>query len=221
MALRLHAITFVDAHANEPLGDGSGTGSGTGTGSWSGTLLVPFRDLCAVVSEQKTFTLEDAPPTPKEVERHRAVVDWLFRRSSVLPAPVGVVFRGPDVLRRWMELHYVSLTGALEFVDDRAVARLHVVRADGKNDDLEAGSDLAAAAAEAMRALRRGAVASVPLRHEEVTGIVLSSAFLVERELWKQFHRAVEEQKDAHPLLRFDMTGPWPAYDFVRMQFGA
>lgn len=120
-----------------------------------------------------------------------------------------------------MELHYVSLTGALEFVDDRAVARLHVVRADGKDDDLEAGSDLAAAAAEAMRALRRGAVASVPLRHEEVTGIVLSSAFLVERELWKQFQRAVEEQQDVHPLLRFDVTGPWPAYDFVRMQFGA
>jgi hypothetical protein len=119
-----------------------------------------------------------------------------------------------------MELHYVSLTGALEFVDDRAVARVHVVRADGKPEDLETGSDLAASAAEAMRALRRHAVASVPLRHEEVTGLVLSSSFLVERDLWNGFMSAVKDQRDAHHLLRFDVTGPWAPYDFVQMQFG-
>jgi hypothetical protein len=217
MALRLHGITFADAH-HDAAADMTGTGSGTGTGSWSGTLLVPFRDLCAVVSEQKIFAVDEA--TPADVERHRSVVDWLFRRVSVLPAPVGVVFRGPDVLRRWMELHYVSLTGALEFVDDRAVARVHVVRADGKPEDLEAGSDLAASAAEAVRALRRHAVASVPLRHEEVTGLVLSSSFLVERDTWNAFMAALKEQRDAHHLLRFDVTGPWAAYDFVQMQFG-
>jgi hypothetical protein len=217
MALRLHGITFADAHL-ETAGDGTGTGSGTGTGTWSGTLLVPFRDLCAVVSEQKVFAIDQA--TPADVERHRAVVDWLFRRVSVLPAPVGVVFRAPEVLRRWLELHYVSLTGALEFVDDRAAARVHVVRADGKPEDLETGSDLASSAAEAMRALRRHAVASVPLRHEEVTGLVLSSSFLVERDSWNGFLSAVKEQRDAHHLLRFDVTGPWAPYDFVQMQFG-
>lgn len=218
MALRLHGITFADTQ-HETAGDGTGAGTGTGTGSWSGTLLVPFRDLCAVVSEQKVFAIDQA--TPADVERHRAVVDWLFKRVSVVPAPVGVVFRAPDVLRRWMELHYVSLTGALEFVDDRAAARVHVVRADGKPEDLETGSDLAANAAEAMRALRRQAVASVPLRHEEVTGLVLSSSFLVERDLWKSFMDALEDQRDAHHLLRFEVTGPWAPYDFVQMQFGA
>ena len=75
----------------------------------------------------------------------------------------------------------MSLSGALEFVDERAVARVHVVRADGESDDLEAGSDVAAAAAESLRALRRHAVAAVPLRLEEVTGLALSSAFLVDR----------------------------------------
>jgi hypothetical protein len=217
MALRLHGITFADAH-HEVAGDGAGTGSGTGTGTWSGTLLVPFRDLCAVVSEQKIFAIDEA--TPADIERHRAVVDWLFRRVSVVPAPVGVVFRAPYILRRWMELHYVSLSGALEFVDDRVAARVHVVRADGKPEDLETGSDLAESAAEAMRALRRQAVASVPLRHEEVTGLVLSSSFLVERDLWKAFVAAVDAQRDAHHLLHFDMTGPWAPYDFVQMQFG-
>jgi predicted outer membrane lipoprotein len=130
------------------------------------------------------------------------------------------VFRAADVLTRWMELHYVSLTGALEFVEDRSVARVHIVRADGKDEDREAGSDLAAAATESFRALRRRAVAVVPLRLEQITGLVLSAAFLVERDLWKEFMHAVDEQQDAHHHLRFDVTGPWAPYDFVGMRFG-
>lgn len=206
MALRLHAITLADAAQNTPVG------------ADSGVALIPFRDLCAVVSDQRSFALEE--PTPALVEEHRRIVDRIFQQASVVPTPVGVVFRSPDVLKRWMELHYVSLSGALEFVDDRAVARVHIVRAEAGDGEREAGSDLAAAATEAFRALRRHAVAAVPLRLEHVTGLVLSASFLVERDLWKDFLRAVEDQHDAHHLLRFDVTGPWAPYDFVRMQFG-
>jgi hypothetical protein len=210
MALRLHAITLADANYNPPTGDGSGTATGP--------KLIPFRDLCAVVSEQRTFTLNET--NAELVNQHRAIVDSVFKGATVLPAPVGVVFRAPDVLKRWMELHYVSLTGALEFVEDRAVARVHVVRAEGSSDDLETGSDLAAAAAESLRALRRYAVAAVPLRLEEITGLALSSAFLVERSAWKAFLGATDEQQSAHHLLRFSVSGPWAPYDFVHMQFG-
>lgn len=207
MALRLHAITLADTAQNAPAGDGSEI------------ALIPFRDLCAVVSTQRSFVLDET--TPAAIEEHRRIVDRIFHQASVVPAPVGVVFRSPDVLKRWMELHYVSLSGALEFVEDRAVARVHIVRANAKDgEEREAGSDLAAAATEAFRALRRHAVAAVPLRLEHVTGLVLSASFLVERDLWKEFLRAVEDQYDAHHLLRFDVTGPWAPYDFVRMQFG-
>jgi hypothetical protein len=212
MALRLHAVTLADVEQHESTGMAT-----TETAIVGPTTLIPFRDLAAVVSDQKTFTVEDA--SADQIAVHQAIVDRLFRRAAVLPAPVGVVFRAPDVLTRWLELHYVSLTGALEFVDERAVARVHIVRADGKADDIEAGSDLASAAAEAVRALRRGAVASVPLRLEQVTGLVLSAAFLVERDSWKDFLAAVAEQHDAHHLMQFDVTGPWAPYDFVRMQF--
>src|SRR5262245_29967556 len=58
------------------------------------TTLIPFRDLCAVVSEQKAFVLNEA--TPDIIALHRTVVDNVFRNSAVLPAPVGVVFRTPD-----------------------------------------------------------------------------------------------------------------------------
>jgi Gas vesicle synthesis protein GvpL/GvpF len=214
MALRLHAITLADAAQNAPVREGEAAGDG----EHSGVALIPFRDLCAVVSPQRSFVLEDA--TPATIEEHRRIVDGVFQQATVVPAPVGVVFRSPDVLKRWMELHYVSLSGALEFVEDRAVARVHIVRSDAQGDEREAGADLAAAATEAFRALRRHAVAAVPLRLEHVTGLVLSASFLVERDLWKEFLRAVEDQHDAHHLLRFDVTGPWAPYDFVRMQFG-
>ncbi|HKP15320.1 MAG TPA: GvpL/GvpF family gas vesicle protein, partial [Gemmatimonadaceae bacterium] len=87
-------------------------------------------------------------------------------------------------------------------------------------DEQSVGSDLAAAAAEALRDLRRSAVATVPLRTEQLTGIVLSAAFLVEQELWKEFATKVVEQGSRVPNLRLELTGPWPPYDFVQMQFG-
>jgi hypothetical protein len=210
MAIRLYAITVADAQNATPAPDPAS--------ATLATTLVPFRDLCAVVSEQKAFGLDET--TPESIVAHQAVVDAVFRRGAVLPAPVGVVFRAPDVLKRWMELHYVSLTDALEFVEDRCVARVHIERADGKPGELESGSDLAAAATESLRALRRRAVASVPLRMEAVTGLALSASFLVDHDLWKDFLHGVDEQRDAHHLLHFDVTGPWAPYDFVRMQFG-
>jgi hypothetical protein len=212
MALRLHAITLAEVDLREAIPNMTAE-----MAVLAPTSRITYRDLSAVVSEQRAFLLDET--SAAEVEKHRAIVDAVFRRSAVLPAPVGVVFRAADVLTRWMELHYMSLTGALQFVEDRAVARVHIVRADGKPADLEAGSDLAAAAAEAVRALRRRAVATLPLRLEEVTGVVLSAAFLVERDLWKEFIAGVEEQHEAHHLMRFDVTGPWAPYDFVRMQF--
>jgi hypothetical protein len=217
LPLRLHGIIVADGN-HLPPGPGEPSAGVTAERLASQTSLIPFRELCAVVSEKVGFTPDET--TAADVERHRLIVDHLFRRTAILPAPMGTVFRTPDVLKRWMELHYVSLTGALEFVEDRSVARVHIVRADGKAEDLEAGSDLASSATEAVRALRRRAVASVALRLEEVTGLVLSAAFLVERDAWKDFERAVAEQHDAHHLLRFDVTGPWAPYDFVRMQFG-
>src|SRR6185437_14057540 len=211
LALRLHAITLADVAPEPSDGDAAVLASVAVRG-------VPFRELSAIVSETGAFSLDDL--TPADIDVHRRIVDATFRRATVLPAPVGVVFRTPDILKRWMELHYVSLNGALQFVEDRAVARVHIVRSDGRDDDLEAGSDLAAAATEAFRALRRRSVAAVPLRLEEVTGLMLSASFLVERDLWKEFLTAVDEQHDAHHLLRFDVTGPWAPYDFVQMQFG-
>ena len=205
MALRLHAVTVIDSvHESHVLQDGA--------------RAIPFRDLAAIVTDREKFSLDD--PDPELTNQHREIVDTVFKAQVVLPTPVGIVFRTEHVLARWMELHYVALTDGLAFVSDRAAARVHISRAGGNRDDKEAGSDLAEAAGEIFRELRRRAVASVPLTPEHVTGIVLSGAFLVERELWAEFERGFTLAQAANPELTVELTGPWAPYDFVRMQFG-
>ena len=206
MALLLHAVTPTDT-ASGPLA------------LPDGTTKVEFRDLAAVVSEREKFALDEADEVTAGV--HRAIVDAIFKRQVVLPTPPGIVFRTEHVLTRWMEVHYVALNDALSFVTDRVAMRVHVQRsAPIHREDAEAGSDLAEVASTVFRDLRRRAVASVPITSEQVTGTPLSGAFLVERELFREFERGIAEVKAAQPKLTIRMTGPWAPYDFVRMQFG-
>jgi hypothetical protein len=201
-ALTLFGVTFL-----EPARHGA---------TVSGTELIGVRDLAAIVGPSAYTAVE---PTAEQASALADVVGAYAKRAAVLPAPVGVTFRSRQAVQRWLELHYVALSDALSFVDDRVVGRVHVWRP-GAAEDRDAGTDLAAAAAESLRVLRRSAVATVPLRMEKITGIVLSAAFLVEQELWKEFAGKVEEQRTSAPNLKFELTGPWPPYDFVHMQLG-
>jgi hypothetical protein len=203
MALRLYGITPVDDHGAEP--------------PPRGVQLINVRDLAAVVAETPYAPSRADDAT---IASHCEVVDALFTGRTMLPAPPGVTFRTPQALQRWMELHYVALSDALAYIDDRAGARVHIVRADGSPAAPDAGTDLAAAAADCMRVLRRQAVAGLPLRTEHLTGLVLSSAFLVERDSWKDFAGAVRRVAADHTGFRVELTGPWPPYDFVRIEFG-
>ena len=203
MALKLYGVTVHEAHEVSP--------------PVPRTTLVVVRDLTAICGESE-YTSLDA--TVERVEEYTRIVSAFATRGPVLPAPVGVVFKSSEAVERWLELHYVTLSDALSFVENRVVARVHIWRP-GAVEDREAGSDLAAAAAESLRVVRRAAVTTVPLRVEKITGIVLSAAFLVEQELWDEFTRAVEEQGATAPSLRFEVTGPWPPYDFVQMQLKA
>jgi hypothetical protein len=202
VALKLFGVTFSEASGRSvPV---------------PGTELIVVRDLAAIVAPGAYSAVE---PSEEQATTIGNAIGAYAKRAAVLPAPVGVVFRSREAVTRWLELHYVALSDALSFVDDRVVGRVHVWRP-GDPEEREVGSDLAAAAADALRELRRSAVATVPLRIEQITGIVLSAAFLVDQELWKEFASKVEEQGERDPKIRLELTGPWPPYDFVQMQFG-
>jgi Gas vesicle synthesis protein GvpL/GvpF. len=107
VALNLYGVTFNEAHGNHAV-------------PTAGTSLVVVRDLAAIVGESEYAMLE---PTPERVTQYTAIVSDFAKRGPVLPAPVGVVFKHGDAVQRWLELHYVALSDALSFVDNRVVAR--------------------------------------------------------------------------------------------------
>ena len=201
MALNLFGVAVNDAHMSQL--------------EVADTQLIAVRDLAAICGTTESRNVTAELPV---VARFADVVAAYSAAGPVLPAPIGVVFRSSDAVQRWLELHYGALTEALSFVENRVAARVHMYRPAG---DRDAGLDVASIAAECLRALRRSAVATLPLRAEKVGGVLLSAAFLVERDLWKDFASEVDAQAKLSSNIRLELTGPWPPYDFVQMQLGA
>ncbi len=89
-------------------------------------------------------------------------------------------------------------------------------------DDREAGSDLAAAADRVVpRAPAQSRRHGSPSARERDRPDAERGVPRRARSMEANSSHAVDEQREAHHLLRFDVTGPWAAYDFVRMQFGS
>ena len=183
-----------------------------------GTELVTFRDIGAVV--------KNAPYARAEADidhaEHRRVIETVFQHSAIVPAPLGLVMRSKDTLVRWLEIHYVTLSEALAFIEGRAAARVHVKYADlaaiVPGETAEAAADIDAIAAGSFRLLRRHAVASVGVKSRGEPGLSASASFLVDRDKWDAFAEVVREEDKRASDLEFELTGPWPPYDFVRMQ---
>ena len=199
--LLLYGIALLDGPEGEPLAPS--------------TTLVTVRDLAAVT---EAAPYQRIAPGDRDLERHAAVLEGVASRHAIAPAPVGTVFRDRAALTRWLELHYHAIHESLSYLDGRTVARVHIVQRDPAKPNEGAG--LAAEAADIMKTLRASAAAMVPLKTEHLTGIVLSAAFLVERDKWGAFSSAVSTGARAHVELDVRITGPWPPYDFVKLDLG-
>jgi hypothetical protein len=180
-----------------------------------GVGVIRVRDLGAAVRPAPPVPLDPAASTA-ESER---LLDVLFARGAVLPAPPGLVFRSSDTLKQWLEQNYVGLAEGVAFLSGRCEARVHV-RAAGHGLTAETLEEASLEAADAMRALRRGAVASVSLGDPRPP-VVASVAFLLKTADWPAFSDAVIDQERRYSDLRFEQTGPWIPHDFVRLDLGA
>jgi hypothetical protein len=88
---------------------------------------------------------------------------------------------------------------------------------------VDAQKSFAALAAESLRLLRSHAAATVTLPRaagDEEEGVVARASFLIDSERWQAFQDTVSKEARRQSALDFKITGPWPPYDFVRMQFG-
>ena len=92
----------------------------------------------------------------------------------------------------------------------------------GANDGAASAAPRAAtASSEAVSGANSGPVASVrraaPRTRDDGD---VSASFLVDRSRWRAVVDAVAVERQRAPELDIRVTGPWPPYDFVRLQFG-
>jgi hypothetical protein len=183
-----------------------------------GTTLVHYRALAAIVepSAYSVSTLGD-----DEMGNYVRVLEESHSHSAVLPAPPGTVFQSQSTLMRWLELHYFTLTEALAVVEGHTAARVSITTQGSQEDDSR--KSLAGLAAESLRLLRSQAAATVSLPMadgDDENGVVARASFLIDTQRWQAFTDTVSAEAQRQPGLDFRVTGPWPPYDFVRMQFG-
>jgi hypothetical protein len=186
-----------------------------------GTSLVGFRAIAAVVAPVPYRRQE---PDAQAVGDYASVVERVFEYMPILPAPPGAVFRSRSVIARWLELHYIALTDALGFLEGSAEARV-TVRLRGAQLNGDTAREWQGVALDSVRALR--GLATAMATHPEngdgepPAGVLLRTSFLLPRDRWGPFAASVLSEEARHAHLNFALSGPWPPYDFVRMQFGS
>lgn len=205
-ALRLYGVAAVESGQTSSLAEG--------------TSLTHYRALAAIVeaSAYSTVNLDD-----REMSKYLAVLEEAYGHATVLPAPPGTVFQSQSTLTRWLELHYFTLTEALAVIEGHAAARVSITLQD-KVEATDSRKTFAALAAESLKLLRSQAAATVTLPRadgDEEDGVVARASFLIDTQRWQLFADVVSKESQRQPALDFHVTGPWPPYDFVRMQFGA
>jgi hypothetical protein len=179
-----------------------------------GSLVIRVRELGAVTRAAPAAAYDPAADSGE----YEALLDALFARGAILPAPPGLVFRTADTLRAWMEQNYVGLAEGVSFLSGRCEARVHV-RAIGHGMTAEEIEAVREEAVDAIRTLRHGAIATVTLGELEPP-LLVSVAFLLKASEWNTFSDSVLEQERRYPQLRFEQTGPWIPHDFVRLDLG-
>jgi len=183
-----------------------------------GTTLVHYRALAAIV-EPAPYSA--SPLGDDDMGNYVRVLEESHSHAAVLPAPPGTVFQSQSTMMRWLELHYFTLTEALAVVEGHTAARVSITTHGSQEDD--SGKSLAGMAAESLRLLRSQAAATVSLPMadgDNEDGVVARASFLIDTQRWQAFTETVSAEAKRQTGLDFRVTGPWPPYDFVRMQFG-
>jgi len=203
-ALRLYGVAAAESGHTDSLAEG--------------TTLTHYRALAAVV-EPSTYSIANLDEA--DMANYLRILEEVHSHTSVLPAPPGTVFQSASTLTRWLELHYFTLTEALSVIEGHAAARVSITM-QGKHEQ-ETQKSFAALAAESLRLLRSQAAATVTLpkaEQDEEDGVVARASFLIDTQRWQAFADTVSKESQRQDDLDFHVTGPWPPYDFVRMQFG-
>jgi hypothetical protein len=202
-------------------------------------FTLTYRDIAAVVSP---LTTTEVPPTEANLWRHEAVVEALMADRTVLPVRFGTKLANEAAVQATLAAHYADFVASLARVRGQVELGLRVLWDDvpppqpspagrGRSEKEGGRAYLLARLEEEQQAQawrqRAKALASelhIPLARLATESIwqvlvtprlLLTAAYLVERDRVAAFRREVEVLSTAHPALRFLCTGPWPPYSFV------
>jgi hypothetical protein len=210
----------------------------------AGARLMVEVDLAAVVQEVPLAeygeealrqNLNDIAWLEDAARRHETVLDGLLRQTTVIPLRLCTIYRSEEAVRDMLVAERAELGEALERLDGRTEWGVKAFRAPAPVEAVEdsgvaymdarlrqsSARDRADEAVEdafaRLAALSVEALAN-PLQHRELTGrdddMVLNGVHLVEDACEGDFRAAVESlQADG---LTFELTGPWPPYNFVK-----
>jgi hypothetical protein len=169
---------------------------------------IRYRDMEALVRDVPFVLPTD---NSRSIDEHQRIVEMVMRRTTILPAPFGIVFKGRRQLIKVLQEQYLVLDEGLSLLDGHWELRLHI-SGEGVG---EVQAELSDVAMNIYAELRRYARAAVPFPKEGKR--LVSCGFLVDRTTWVEFIERIEDFNTHHPGLTFDVTGPWPPYDFVRI----
>lgn len=197
--------------------------------------LASRQGISAVYSQHDTDCLA---PTKANLLRHEQVAETLLSESDLLPARFGVTFPTEEKLCGVLERHAATLQRGLDRVRRCVELGLRVLwqpdTGSGRTERTAAASGreymLARLATEHQRRReeeRAQCVAEMlqtpllPLAREHswrllaTPSLLLTAAYLVQRERVDEFRRRVQTLGAEHPELRLLCTGPWPPYHFA------
>jgi len=200
--------------------------------------LIPHAGLAAVVSRSR---LTPRPPDAEHLTRHEAVVEEVMASRSVLPVRFNSLLRDEGAVRALLGERGPAFRAGLERVSGRMEMGLRVLweppggAEAAVEQDEDAGGPGAAylyrrlaeerrqarlrqAAERLIQALEapfRSLAVESRLRRFMTERLLLSGAYLVERERVDAFRDGVARARLEFPGLSFLLTGPWPPYHFV------
>ncbi|MBI2879255.1 MAG: GvpL/GvpF family gas vesicle protein [Candidatus Rokubacteria bacterium] len=199
--------------------------------------LVPHAGLAAVVSRSG---LSSWPLDAEHLTRHEAVVEEVMACRPVLPVRFNSLLRDEGTVRMLLGERAPAFRSALERVSGRVEMGLRVLWQ--PPEDAEAAGEeeigggpgtgylyrrlgeerrqvrLRRAGERLIQALQapfRSLAVESRLRRFMTERLLLSGAYLVERERVDAFREGVARARAGFPGLSFLLTGPWPPYHFV------
>jgi len=200
--------------------------------------ILAYRDIGAAISR---FSNGGMTPTETNLWMHEAVLEFLMADRTVLPVRFGTMLADESAVRGAIEAKYTDFAADLDRVRGRVELGLRILwDGDGGRSRPVGAMNAAHGSGRAYmldsferereaRNRRRQAetiaceldaplvgLSAESVRHVLTTPrLLLTAAYLVERDSVATFREKVEAIGADRPELQFLCTGPWPPFNFV------